>query len=91
MTRYFEIEPDAAGGIGRGTVMDRSVHPPVVSKLVYQVEGWFGDSIVTTFPCFLVTDEAKRGLLKIGISGAKFAEAEVTTSEEFHQRQPRLR
>jgi len=86
--RYFEIEPDVAGGIGRGTVMDTSVHPPVVSRLVYHVEGWFGDSIVTTFPCFLVTEEAKHGLVEIGISGATFAEAEVTMSEDFHELQP---
>ncbi|MBZ9703047.1 MULTISPECIES: hypothetical protein [unclassified Mesorhizobium] len=68
--------------------MDTSVHPPAVSKLHYQVEGWFGDALVTTFPCFLVTEEAKRGLLDIGISGATFAPAEVTKSENFLELQP---
>ncbi|MFK0692083.1 hypothetical protein ACFX5Q_28310 [Mesorhizobium sp. IMUNJ 23033] len=86
--RYFEIKPDVAGGLGEDTVMDTSVHPPVVSKLVYRVEGWFGDVLVTTFPCFLVTEEARRGLLAIGISGATFAEAEITTSEDFQELQP---
>lgn len=51
---YFYIKPDVAGGIGPGTIMDTSVHPPLVSKLVYQMEGWFGHVIITTFPCFLV-------------------------------------
>jgi hypothetical protein len=85
--RYFEVKPDVAGGLGEGTIMDTSVHPPVVSKLVYRVEGWFGDVLVTTFPCFLVTEEAKRGLLAIGISGATFAEAEVVTSDDFQELQ----
>jgi hypothetical protein len=47
-----------------------------------------GDVLVTTFPCFLVTEEAKRGLLAIGISGATFADAEVITSEDFERLQP---
>ncbi|WP_246679558.1 hypothetical protein [Mesorhizobium sp. B2-3-5] len=68
--------------------MDTSVHPPVVSKLIYRVEGWFGDALVTSFPCFLVVEEAKRGLLAIGVTGATFAHAEITTSEEFHELQP---
>ncbi|TPM45393.1 hypothetical protein FJ951_16200 [Mesorhizobium sp. B2-2-3] len=86
--RYYEVKPDVAGGLGENTVMDPSVHPPAVSKLHYQVEGWFGDALVTTFPCFLVTEEAKRGLLDIGISGATFAPAEVTKSENFLELQP---
>jgi hypothetical protein len=42
----------------------------------------------TTFPCFLVTEETKRALLEMGFSGATFADAEVTTSEAFHEGQP---
>ncbi|MER8662432.1 hypothetical protein NKH34_14960 [Mesorhizobium sp. M1148] len=86
--RYFDIRPDVAGGLGNHTVLDTDVHPPVVHNLHYEVEGWFGDALVTTFPCFLVTDEAKEALLKMGISGADFSDAEVTESEEFHELQP---
>ncbi|MFB9981270.1 hypothetical protein ACFSQQ_19355 [Mesorhizobium kowhaii] len=81
--RYFYIKPHVAGGLGENTVLDTSVHPPIVSKLHYQVEGWFGSALVTTFPCFLVTEEAKSALLKMSFSGAVFADAEVTTSEYF--------
>ncbi|WP_245303356.1 hypothetical protein [Mesorhizobium loti] len=59
-----------------------------MTKLHYVVEGWTGDVLVTTFPCYLVTEEAQRALQQIGFSGATFAEAEVTTSEEFHEYQP---
>ncbi|BCG79529.1 hypothetical protein [Mesorhizobium sp. 113-3-3] len=85
---YYEIEPLVAGELGKDTVMDPSVHPPVVSKLHFQFAGWHGDALVTAFPCFLVTEEAKRGLLAIGITGATFADAEVTISEDFHLVQP---
>ncbi|MER9328179.1 hypothetical protein NKJ26_19475 [Mesorhizobium sp. M0152] len=70
--------------------MDTSVHPPVVSKLIYQIEGWFGDVIVTTFPCFLVVAEVKQALQNIGFSGASFAHVEVTKSDDFLELQPHV-
>ncbi|WP_287335807.1 hypothetical protein [Mesorhizobium sp.] len=63
---YFYIKPHVAGGLGENTVLDTSVHPPIVSKLHYQIEGWFDSALVTTFPCLLVTEKAKRALLEIG-------------------------
>ncbi|MER9432995.1 hypothetical protein [Mesorhizobium sp. M0408] len=90
MMQYFYIKPDVAGGFGKGTVLDTSVHPPIVSKLIYQMDGWFGDVLITTFPCFLVTEEAKRALLEVGFSGATFAHVEVTTSEDFRELQPEV-
>ncbi|MET3577663.1 hypothetical protein ABID19_000678 [Mesorhizobium robiniae] len=86
--QFFYIRPHVAGGFGENTVLDTSVHPPIVSKLHYLVEGWFGDVLVTTFPSFLVTEETERALLDMGFSGATFADAEVTTSEAFHEGQP---
>lgn len=63
--------------------MDSSVHPPVVSRLVYEIDGWFGDVLITSYPCFLVTGEMKRALLEIGFSGATFADVEITVSDNF--------
>ncbi|QKC96058.1 hypothetical protein [Mesorhizobium sp. NZP2298] len=88
--QYFKIWPNVAGGIGENTVLDRSVHPPIVTRLHYVVEGWFGDVIVTTFPSFLVTQETQHALQEMGFSGATFAEAEVTISEECEEDQPGL-
>lgn len=88
--QYFYIWPNVAGGLGEHTVLDPSVHPPIVTKLHYEVEGWFGDVIVTTFPCFLVTEETQRALQKMGFSGATFAAAEVTISEDCQEDQPGL-
>ncbi|OBQ67169.1 hypothetical protein EB815_17525 [Mesorhizobium loti] len=87
---YYKIRPNVAGGIGENTVLDRSVHPPIVSRLHYVVEGWFGDVIVATFPCFLVTQETQRALQGVGFSGATFADAEVTISEECQEDQSGL-
>jgi len=90
MMQYFYIWPNVAGGLGEHTVLDPSAHPPIVTKLHYEVEGWFGDVIVTTFPCFLVTEETQRALQKMGFSGATFADTEVTISEDCQEDQPGL-
>jgi hypothetical protein len=83
--KYFVLEPDVAGGLGMNTILDRSVHPPIVCKLHYEFYGWFGDAIVTSYPSFLITEGAKQQLEDIGITGANFDEAEITKSDEFNE------
>ena len=86
--RYFSVEPEVAGGIGERTILDVSVHPPIVSKLHYEIEGWPEDAILEGFPVFIVTEAVKRGLIESRLTGAAFAEAEVTTSENFREFYP---
>lgn len=85
---YYIVEPEVPGGLGKDTVMDRSVHPPVVSKLHYQFDGWLGDALVESFPIFIVTEQAKRELQSVGASGSTFDDVMVTTSVEFDERYP---
>jgi hypothetical protein len=86
--RYFYVEPEVAGGLGNNTVMDSSRHPPIVSRLHYQIDGWAGDAILESFPIFIVTEGAKESLLQIGATGAAFADVEVTVSDKFEDLQP---
>jgi hypothetical protein len=86
--KYFYVEPEVAGGLGERTVMDRSVHPPIVNRLHYQLEGWLGDAILESFPAFVVTADAKESLLGIGATGATFAEVEVTVTGQFEELYP---
>jgi hypothetical protein len=76
---------------GKNTVLDRSVHPPLVSKLHYEFDGWIGDVLLESFPSFIVTEEGGRRLHKTGITGARFDEVEITTSEEFKDSSPNRR
>lgn len=79
------LEPEVAGGLGEGTVMDRSVHPPRVSRLVYEFEGWLGDGIVESFPCFLVTEALAQALTEARLTGFALADVTVETTDEFNQ------
>ena len=86
--KYFYIEPEVAGGLGENTAMDRSVHPPIVSRLHYEFDGWLGEALLTSFPCFIVTEGAESKLQSIGATGIRFDKVEVTTSEEFQDFHP---
>jgi hypothetical protein len=68
--------------------MDRSVHPPIVSRLHYEFDGWLGDVLLASFPCFIVTEDAKSKLMESGVTGVRFADAETTTSELFREIYP---
>lgn len=50
MSRYYRLEPEVAGELGSGTVMDVSRHPPLVSHLQFKFQGWLGDDLLETFP-----------------------------------------
>lgn len=90
MTEYFYVEPEVAGGLGDGTVMDSTVHPPIVSRLHFVFDGWLGDPLLTSFPVYLVTSSLKAGLIETGATGIDFDKVEVTTSPEFADLHPHL-
>lgn len=87
-TQYFYLEPEVAGGIGKNSVMDTSVHPPLVSRLHYVFDGWLGDDLLESFPCYIVTARLREGLEKAEASGCRFDDVEVGRSETFREMYP---
>lgn len=77
-----------AGGWGPGTDAATTVHPPVVRRLVYELEGWLGDDLLETFPCFVVTDRLARAIRTSGLTGYELSPVEVVKSEFFEELQP---
>src|SRR5580700_5627195 len=88
MSGYYILEPEVAGGLGPRTIMDRSVHPPRVTHLHYHFEGWLGDQLVESFPCWLVTAAVGAEIKDAGLTGAEFGDAEVSASETFRELHP---
>ena len=87
--RYFNIEPEVAGSSeGDNSIMDRSVHPPIVTRLHYVFSGWSGDVLLASFPCFIVTEDAMKKLTEIGATGVRFADVEITTEYPFRELYP---
>lgn len=84
MTHYL-VEPEVAGEMGEGTVQDRSTHPPRVDHLVYEIKGWMGDDLMTTFPCFIATQSLSEALAASGLGTFSFRDVQVTMSTEGEQ------
>lgn len=86
--KYYHIEPEVAGGFGAHTVIDRSSGKMVVRKLHYQFDGWLGDEILESTPCFIVSERLAREIDGAKLTGIKFDEVEVTTSDQFKELYP---
>jgi hypothetical protein len=82
---YYIVEPEVAGGWGEATVADRSVNPPLVSKLEYEFHGWLGDDLLRTTPCYIVTERLAIALERSGMTGFSFDDVLITRSEEFEE------
>ena len=91
LQKYFAVEPEIAGGLGEHTNIDRSTVPFEVTRLHYVFEGWMGDALVESTPCFLVTEDLAATIRDKALSGVSFGEVEVSTSPEFDELHPGIR
>ena len=89
MMNYYYIEPEVAGGWGKNTVFQRSPgSPTVVHKLHYEFNGWLGDELLESTPCFIVSQRMAHEIEEAELTGASFDEVEVTTSDQFRELYP---
>jgi len=80
---YFALEPEVAGELGEHTEMDTSVHPPLVTRLHYEIGyGWGGDELLESFPCYIVTETLANRLTNAGLTGFQLLDVEVTFDED---------
>ena len=91
-SELFRLEPEVAGGIGPRSVIKRSPGGAIdeISTLEYVFNGWMGDELLETHPCFIVTERLARDLERETISGARFGEVLVDRSEEFFELEPEV-
>ena len=85
---HYVVEPEVAGSLGDSSQIDTSAHPPIVSELEYRFDGWLGDDLLETFPCFIVTERLRDALQQASVTGARFADVTVTTSDTFRELYP---
>ena len=77
-----------AGALGDRTVVDTSVHPPDVARLHYEFEGWLGDPVVESFPCFVATRLLADAAERAHLSGVRWDDVDVSRSDQFRARYP---
>lgn len=86
--KYYTLDPEVAGELGKHTVMDFSVHPPLVSKLHYELDTWLGDDLIQSFPCYLVTERLQNQIQNATLAGASFAPVKLDLSSNFKELHP---
>jgi hypothetical protein len=85
---YYYVEPEVAGGLGKHTILDSSIHPPAIDKLHYRIINWLGDALLESFPALIITREAAGALNEANASGYECRELELTVSESFREIYP---
>ena len=86
--QYFVLEPEVAGELGEGSVLDHSTRPVTVVKLEYHFMGWLGDDLLTTHPCFIVTHRLMEALQAFAGTGYSFDYLKVSKDEQFDEMHP---
>lgn len=72
------LRPEVAGGWGPNTEAQRHTHPPIVTHIRYDFEGWSGDDLLTTFPEFIVTENLARDPERSGLTGFRLTPVETS-------------
>lgn len=86
---YFYIEPEVSGGIGDNSIVDTSVHPPRVLKLHYQFDGWLGDDLLETFPCYIISSSLAKEIELAQLTGFILDDVEISKSKQFEELYPK--
>ena len=84
----YILEPEVAGGWGEETEADTSCHPPKVSKLTYQFEGWLGDELLESFPCFIISQSLAKLITNASLTGYTLNPVKITRSDNFLELYP---
>lgn len=82
---FYWLEPEVAGGWGPNIQVHRGTHPPVVTHMHYEFQGWLGDDLLTTFPEFVVTERLAVALESTTLTGFVLAGIEVSAGGMWEQ------
>ena len=88
--KKYLLFPEVAGQFGEKTDLDSTLYPPVVYRINYEFDGWLGDDLIESFPCFICSERLTIYLKKSSVTGFGFKECEVTKSELFFDSYPKL-
>ena len=89
--RYFQVQPEVAGGFGPHTILDTSANRlahHAVQRLHYVFDGWLGDEIIGSTPCLLVTQRLADSIKRHGLTGVNFDQVEISRSTLFDEMYP---
>jgi hypothetical protein len=86
--KYYYIEPEVAGGIGPLSVVHESPGKLEIEKLHYVFDGWPGDELLESTPCYIVSLNLSNLIKSKQLSGIIFDEVEISCSESYRELNP---
>ncbi len=86
--KYYYLEPEVAGGFGSETNLIPGPSRPTVTALHYVFDGWLGDEILESTPCFIVTERLAALIKSHDLTGANTAAVRIDRSEQFTDLHP---
>ncbi len=88
--RLYRLSPEVAGGLGENSILVHNENGIMkdVSYLHYKFEGWLGDELLTTSPCFIVTEKLSNAIINSNLTGCTFQDMEVSKSYNFELLKP---
>jgi len=99
MRKLFLLYPEVAGSWGGNTIIterdeiDGRVCRPrthQISHLHYIFDGWLGDEILESCPCYIVTQSLANSIRQADFTGVRFENVEVSKSDLFLEVHPHL-
>ena len=86
---FVILEPEVAGGWGPSSVVVRTPGRPVlIEKLHYRFDGWLGDELLESTPCFIATRRLVDEVQNAGLSGVDADAVEISKSSLFRELHP---
>jgi hypothetical protein len=79
----YRLDPQVAGELGAGTVLDSSTHPPAVSHVDLTLDYPDADELIQSFPVFLVSESLGSRLQAADLTGFSLTGASVRPSENY--------
>lgn len=86
---HYVIDPEVAGQLGPETILIRGAGKrPQVEFLEYTFDGWLGDDLLQSHPCFIVTQRLADAIFASELTGYRFDRVKVSRSGEFMDMHP---
>jgi hypothetical protein len=82
---FYYLEPEVAGWVTDSLPDLRS---QVVNQIHYEFDGWLGDALLESFPCWIVIISGKAAIQLGGFTGVTFGDSEVSPSHQFKDLYP---
>lgn len=93
--KVFMLSPEVAGGLGSRTIITNRAEIEKgteellrVSRLHYLFEGWLGDDLLESTPCFVITERLCKAIQENQLSGFAISDVDISTSDAFRLANP---